>query len=207
MGDDNTALVAGLATTGLWPLGQVIGTKVNVAQIVTEWLHLWEEATGYRPDLVICDGSLADVTDLRPDSAAFAMVLMPEEPLADPGAAPGELATTHRTGREALLAALAGLEYGRLGIPDADLILALTAIAVLRVWARWLRQFAASSTPYLLENFIRRPGQVSVGTQEITVDLEPRPLDIVIDVAGYSARLEQVPWLDHRHMRLQLRGS
>ena len=204
MGDDNTALVAGHATAGLWPLGQVIGAKVNVGQMVTEWLNLWEEATGRRADLVVCDGSLADVTDLRPDSAALAVVLVPEGPLADPGAAPEELVTTHRTSREALLAALAGLEYGRLGVPDADLTLALTAIAVLRVWARWLRQFAASTTPYLLENFIRRPGQVSVGAQEITVNLEPRPLDIVIDVAGYSARLERVPWLDHRHLRLQL---
>jgi hypothetical protein len=92
-------------------------------------------------------------------------------------------------------------------VPDADLTLALTAIAVLRVWARWLRQFAASSIPYILDNFIRRPGRVYVGAHEITVDMEPRPLDIAIEVAGYSARLERVPWLDHRHVCLQLRGS
>jgi hypothetical protein len=176
-------------------------------QIVTEWQKLWEEATGSRPGLVVCDGSLAGVTGLRPDSAALAVVLVPEGPLADPSAAPRELAATHRTGREALLAALAGLEYGRLGVPDADLTLALTAIAVLWVWAHWLRQFAASSIPYLLDNFIRRPGRVYVDAHEITVDMEPRPLDIVIDVAGYSARLERVPWLDHRHVRLQIRGS
>jgi hypothetical protein len=118
-----------------------------------------------------------------------------------------ELGAAHRTGHEALLAAWAALEDGRLGLPEADLTIALTAMASLRVWARWLRQFAASSVPYLLANFIRRPGWVYTDDHSVLVEMEPRPLDIIIDMAGYTADLERIPWLGQRRVRFQRRGS
>ncbi len=47
-----------------------------------------------------------------------------------------------------------------LGLPEADLTITLTAIALLRLWARWLRQFGDSSVPYVLKNFVRRAGRI-----------------------------------------------
>jgi hypothetical protein len=112
----------------------------------------------------------------------------------------------HRAGNVGLLAALAALEAGRLGLPETDLTLALTAMALLRLWARWLPQFAASSIPYLLENFIRRSGRVSMDERRIFVELDSLPLDVVIELAGYTAPLARVAWLNNRTVEYQLRG-
>ena len=82
----------------------------------------------------------------------------------------------------------------------------MAAIACLRLWARWLRQFSFSSAPYLLQHFVRRPGRVTVDVDELLIELEPRPLDMVIEMAGYTSELEQVPWLGGRRVRFTMRG-
>jgi hypothetical protein len=205
VGGGNTALVAGDETAGLWPLGRVIETIAEVVGIVTEWLDVWEEATGCRPTIVVGDESL--LAALQRDPGVPDVVVVPETGLSGLSDSSDELATTHRAGREALLAALEALDDGRLGVPEADLTTALAAVVLLHVWARWLRQFAASSVPYLLTNFIRRPGRVYTDANSILVEMEPRPLDVVIHMAGYTAELERVPWLGHRRVRFQPRGT
>ncbi|QUQ65627.1 hypothetical protein [Kutzneria sp. CA-103260] len=77
-------------------------------------------------------------------------------------------------------------------------VVELMAVAVLRAWARWLGRFAASSTGYLLANFVQRPGRIRWTDREITVELVPRPLDVVVTMAGYDRPLEAVSWLGGR---------
>ena len=72
---------------------------------------------------------------------------------------------------------------------------------LLKAWARWLPGLSNSSTNYLLDNFIRRSGTIIVNVQRITVQLERRPLDEILKLAGYLADTPPVPWLDGRPVR------
>jgi hypothetical protein len=83
----------------------------------------------------------------------------------------------------------------------------LVAFSLLRLWSRWLRQFSESSVPYLLDQFIRRPGRLSASPAGVWVELEPRPLDIVIEMAGYLTPLEGVPWLGGRTVHFRIAGG
>ena len=84
--------------------------------------------------------------------------------------------------------------------------MALTAAALLRLWAYWLGRFAASGVPYLLEQFIRRGGAIAAADHEIRVMLDSRPLDIVLGAAGYLAHLERVERLGGRRVSFDIRG-
>lgn len=77
---------------------------------------------------------------------------------------------------------------------------------LLRMWARWLRGFADSSDDFLLDNFIRRRGRIYAGKDVILVELEQRPLDVVMEMAGYLADLERIPWLPDKRIKFALRG-
>jgi hypothetical protein len=83
----------------------------------------------------------------------------------------------------------------------------LVACLLLRLWARWLRQFSSSGVPYLLSNFVRRGGRLRASGNVLTVELERGPLDIVVEMAGYLAELERVPWLGGGSVRFGLRGA
>jgi hypothetical protein len=120
--------------------------------------------------------------------------------LAGESAAPRE---EHQAGEEALGAAFSALGHGWLGRPAADLLTTLTAAVVLRVWARWLRRFERSTCPYLLTHFLRRPGRFLVRREEVLVEYEPRPLDVVLEMSGYLEELEQVSWLGGRRVRFR----
>jgi hypothetical protein len=112
------------------------------------------------------------------------------------------ISARHRLGAEHLQEAWATLED-----PSPALVPAyLVAFGLLRLWARWLRQFSDSSIPYLLEQFIRRPGRLYPGETGLWVELEPRPLDIVVELAGYMAPLEGVPWLGGRTVYFRTAG-
>lgn len=188
-----TALVGADETASLWPLGRVV-TAPDVMDLMAEWLAHWAEASGHHPSTIIVDDILAPLT-LR-----WNEVIVGSQ-------AGDEVAANHAAGRERLLTALAALDAGQLGMAQTDLTVALTALSLVRLWARWLRQFADSSVPYLLANFVRRPGQIYSFTNGLLVELEPRPLDMVIDMAGYLAELETVPWLEQQRVHFRLRGA
>jgi hypothetical protein len=82
----------------------------------------------------------------------------------------------------------------------------LIAAFLLRAWARWLRGFEQSSAPYLVEQFLRRPGRIRCTPDAVEVTLEPRPLDVVLTNAGYTRSIEAVPWLDGRPLHVRLGG-
>ncbi len=91
--------------------------------------------------------------------------------------------------------ALASLTAGALELPETDPAVARTACCVLRAWARWLRGFADSTVPFLLKNFIRRPGVLVWRDTHVTVRLAPSPFDIVLEMAGYFDPIPLTPGL------------
>jgi hypothetical protein len=100
-----------------------------------------------------------------------------------------------------------GLRRGRLGIADHDLVVELAAATLLRLWARWLPGFSEASVPYLLEQFVRRPGSVRLDGDGLLVELEPRPLDVVLELAGYTSPLSVGSPFDGRQVTFRLRRS
>lgn len=168
-------LIADAAAGLAYPLaGLLPGTEAASAAIVRGWLQQWTAASGVRPTLLVSDPALAAELDVEvvrdADAAARERVQMTWEALA----------------------------AGRLGLPQHDLLLGLLAAGLLRLWARWLRNFSESSMPYLLAHFIRRPGVVVSGGGELRIELAPRPLDVVLEMAGYFRPLARAPWLDGR---------
>jgi hypothetical protein len=75
------------------------------------------------------------------------------------------------------------------------------------MWAHWLRGFSSSSVTFLADSFIRRRGRIYVDKDVILVELEQRPLDVVMEMTGYLADLERVPWLPGKRIKFVLRGS
>jgi hypothetical protein len=184
----------------LWPVGRVgLTGPGELSRVVAGWLAAWQELTGRRPDWIVCDDSL--VGTLRaglPDERVTGITLRD----APPG--PGTAADAHRAGRRALVATRRCLSRGRLGLPAADLTVELTAATLLRLWARWLPGFAEASVPYLLEQFVRRPGRIRHEPGRLLVELDRRPLDIVLELAGYTSPLTG-PGLDVRPVTFRLR--
>jgi hypothetical protein len=164
LGDGGRALVAGPAGAELWPLGRCVGSSVG------EGLAPSRAGASPAPTLPAKVNSIADAweeaTGLRP------------------------ALTIRREGRRKLLQSLDALRAGRLGLPGPDLTLGLAALALLRVWARWLRGFSASSAPFLLEQWIRRGGRLHAGDDGLRVEIDPAPLDAVLEMAGYTRDLE-----------------
>lgn len=114
-------------------------------------------------------------------------------------AEPGE----HEQSRRGVAATMQALAANALGLPEVDLALALAANALVRAWAHWLPRLGGSSTPYLLDQLIRRPGWVAADSSQVTVILTSRAADLVIEQAGYFADLEHVPWLGRRRVRFR----
>jgi hypothetical protein len=216
-----TTLVGGDGASGMWPLGYTLNNpraEDRVAEILAEWLRSWQEVSGYHPQLIVCDSAVPGADTLADRLSMPAMSLAIVRDAED---TPSELddrdsfSSQHRAKRQALIAALRAVgltdtteEHRRylLNTPDSDLTTGLLAIALLRMWARWLPQLADSSAPYLLRNFIHRAGRVQVSPGVISVAMEPRPLDVVLEMAGYLADLERVPWLGDRSLRFEIRG-
>ena len=90
------------------------------------------------------------------------------------------------------------LASGTLGDCEADLTIGRAAGAILSAWAQWLRGFADSTVPFLLDRFVRRPGTVSLQANRAIVELERRPLDVVLEMAGYLDELDSDPYLPRR---------
>lgn len=80
--------------------------------------------------------------------------------------------------------------------------ISIVAASLLRAWARWLPRVGGSSVPYLLENFIRRSGELRASSRRIQVLLDPGPMDVVLEMARYFDPVESVPWLDGASVEL-----
>ena len=93
----------------------------------------------------------------------------------------------------ALAAAVEALAGESVGDPPADVVLAAAAQSALRAWARWLPRLERASTPYLLGQFIRRPGRIFRAGDGWLVELDPRPLDVALHVSGYLDPIEPLP--------------
>lgn len=89
-------------------------------------------------------------------------------------------------------------------VAAADDPLDHTAHTLLRIWARWLRDFEHSSPSYLLDQFVHRPGTVVVAPDRITVQLSRRPLDTVLEIAGYLRPIEALSGLASRRTEFQV---
>ena len=102
---------------------------------------------------------------------------------------------------------LGAVEEGQTGYPQLDQTIAILACLLLRMWSRWLRGFSDSSLAFIVDNFIRRQGRLYSEKDVILVELERRPLDLVMEMAGYLADLERVPWLPGKRIKFSFKGS
>jgi hypothetical protein len=186
------ALILGDASGKVWSLGR-IHRPGEAETAAVSLLETWTSVIGQPSLIVTSDASIVDACRAW---GRVTWVTTDDD----------DTTRAYRAGQEALTAALGALADGALGHPAADLTLALTAAGLLRLWARWLRNFGESSVPYLLRHFIRRSGRITSGPAGLDVALDPGPLDVVVEMAGYLAEMEHVPWLDGRRLRLRLRG-
>lgn len=178
--DLGKTLVAGADNGRLWLFGTT-EFQDDLADTVQTWRTSWQTATGSSPKIVT-KGAL--YTSLK--------MLEDVDPMTN---------EIYDKGQEAVIADLANLSFGGIGLPDHDLTVAITAVALIRLWARWLRQFADSSTSYLLTHLIRRAGRLLIDEKEIIVEIEPRSLDMILEMVGYLDEIERVPWLEPQRVR------
>jgi hypothetical protein len=69
---------------------------------------------------------------------------------------------------------------------------ARAAHLVILAWSRWLPGLGNSTLAFLLEQLLRRGGSVRIADDSVRVVLDPRPLDVVLELAGYFEPLEGV---------------
>ena len=191
-GRGRMAAVAGTAA-GLWPLGRLLRDTGELPAILAGWLTAWEAETGLRPS-IHCDAALVDPLQARLPGA----LLVP----AHDG---NGTSATHRSNRSAFLRMHRALRWGRAGRPGPDLLVELMASGLVRLWARWLRGFSAASVPYLLDELVRRPGLVRRDGTGVYVELDPRPLDVVLEIAGYIGDLSAGPLPGERDVTIRIR--
>jgi hypothetical protein len=184
------ALVAGDESAALWPLATVVRSPDEVAGAMERWSATWARLAGHEPTFVLGQ-------ELAAHAGPRALVA---------GAGDDASAARHQSSRSSLEAALDALEHGRLGEPMADLTVAITAVALLRGWCRWMPHFGESSVPYLLKHFVHRPGAVSARPDGLLVELAPLPLDMIIRMSGYTADIESAPWLGGQRLRFLMQS-
>nr|WP_046284323.1 hypothetical protein [Mycobacterium sp. UM_NZ2] len=74
-------------------------------------------------------------------------------------------------------------------------LVAVTALALLRLFTRHLPHFAASRPGYLAQNFLVGPAPIDVAGDGLRLDLPDVPLRLVLVLAGWSGARHHVPWL------------
>jgi hypothetical protein len=84
-----------------------------------------------------------------------------------------------------------------------EALINFVASCLLRSWARWIPGLSASSVPFLLEKFIRRPGRIFLYQERIEIHLAPGPLDSILKMAGYLADSSSIPWMGNRFLRFR----
>jgi len=88
---------------------------------------------------------------------------------------------------------------------QANAAMSGTASLLLHAWGGWLPGLRDSSSPFLLENCVRRAGRILASPERIAVQLDPAPLDIVLRMAGYLEPVERVDWLGGRTVSFAMR--
>lgn len=202
LADSGSALIVADEQMRSAIMGQRFTAGLNTAAAVASWIENWKTCFGETPKALVVDECLAEELDWQ--SFGLDVSAAAEPPFEN---TQNETANTHYEIRQDLVKSLSSLYHGLLHNPEAEFSMALVAIAVLRTWARWLRQFAGSSVPYLLDSFIRRPGQINFNNGALIARMESRPLDIVLEMAGYTAELENVAWLKHRRIQFNMKGA
>jgi hypothetical protein len=192
VGQGVKALIAGDASGLNWPFGQIITEPREIALVAVRLCELWAASTGEPAEPLILDEDLAGYLEALPGVE----IVVPHEQ------SPAALA--HRNGLERLLRTLDAMAPGRIGPPHFDLTVTLVAAGLMQLWGRWLHNFAGSSAHYILRNFIRRRGRLIVGPSEVAVRMAPLPLDLVIEMSGYMAKMERVPWLGERDLSFKI---
>lgn len=188
--EERHQLVLGDASGHLWSFGRSFPKGRKPTATLLEWLHKLEEQSCNGGARVLADAALSSVTP----SDVGAQFIAENDP------AEGDVdVQRHVEGRRRLVQSLDALGTSEME-SDIDLALSLAADALLRVWARWLRKFSDSSTAYLLENFVRRSGSVSTDGTGLHVKLQPKPLDAVLEMAGYFNSIDSVPWLENKQL-------
>jgi hypothetical protein len=197
-----TTVVASSDPSRLWPVGTVVTDLDRLPATVAGWLAAWQDLGRRRPAWLLCDQPLAGPLCAALPGDQVTGVAVQGRP------GPDAAVTAHREGRRALVAARRSLRRGRLGLPGPDLTAELTAAALLRLWARWLQGFAGASVPYLLHQLVRRPGRLRPDRDGhgLLVELDPRPLDVVLELAGYLAPLAG-PGFDGVPVGFRIRGT
>lgn len=103
----------------------------------------------------------------------------------------------------ALLIERGALQSDTLETDPAD-PLALTSRLLLRGWARWLPGLNDASEAFLLDRCVRRAGRLHIEDDRVLVRLAPAPLDVVLKMAGYLARVDGVRWLGDRALVFEI---
>jgi hypothetical protein len=89
--------------------------------------------------------------------------------------------------------------------PEVTATLDAVAGALLRSWARWLPGLKEASAAFLLAKCLRRTGAVRVSDSHIAVTLDPAPLDVVLQMAGYLQPIAALPWRQGRAVSFTVR--
>jgi hypothetical protein len=113
----------------------------------------------------------------------------------------------HTEAPEMLTAMLEAFAVPAIREPQAEATVTITAQAIMRMWARWLGRLSSSSTPYLLSQLVRRGGWLTRDRDELLIELEPRALDVALQLAGYLEPLELPPGWGVRIVRFQIGGT
>lgn len=171
-------LMVGNANGNVWPMVQSAGVSNSNGELDSKpFIKHFTNVTGVSSDAIVTQDSLFN----------------PEQQ------------QVYQQGVIKLCDSLNAVKEFSVGGQSADISLSLCAITVLRAWARWLPRMSTASIDYLVSNFIRREGALDISDEVISVELEPAPLDIVTEMAGYFEDIENIHWLGGRTMRFRVR--
>ena len=104
-----------------------------------------------------------------------------------------------------LAAAGDGEASGPLAGAESSAVLDAIAAWLLRAWARWLPGLREASAGFLRAQCLARGGAVRRAATRIDVTLDPAPLDVVLQMAGYLRPIEGLPWCGDRAVSFVIR--
>lgn len=218
------AIFAGDESATLWPLATIVRSSVDLHATLQRWSALWIMLVGEQPLFVLGpELNASSPTNIfrtkgphtdqdnpvhagNPDEYIVEFVQADAFHAALLETQISETRAVHATSRARLDLALRALDYGQPGDAMAELTITITAIALLRGWCRWMRQFGDSSIAYLLKNFIHRPGRILQQRDGFQIELSALPLDMVLQISGYTSTIERLPWLDGRSLHFLIQS-